>query len=229
MPKLLPLLLLPFLLVAGEPVLVLLDGDTVELDSALARLCPDSSDFVFEPPESWGENLALSASVTVDSAAYQPGIEALTDGDPWTAWSSKPGIEKPVIELSFEQPVEFNRLVIFNRHTHAWGTAGGNNAARRIRLQVDPSAEDSEAYVREIELTGPVPLCLRQASGVGQVCFFIQDTSHDVFELPDLESRHLTLEVTGTSVQDIGRETWPEQVNCALSEVMLFYVPPTDS
>jgi len=108
----LPLLLLPYLVLAEEPVMVLLDGDTVELDTAYQRLCPDSTDFVYEPPESWGENLASLADVTVDSAPYQPGIEALTDGDPWTAWSSKPGIEKPVIELSFEQPVEFNRLKV---------------------------------------------------------------------------------------------------------------------
>lgn len=227
--RLLPLLLLPGLVLAGEPVMVLLDGDTVELDSAFPRLNPDSSDFVFEPPESWGENLASLADVFVDSAAYQPGIEALTDGDPWTAWSSKPGIEKPVIELSFEQPVEFNRLVLFNRHTYAWGTGGGNNAAKHARLHVDQVGPDAKAYIRELDLTCPAFTCVERASGTGRFCFFVRNPEPDIFELPLLKSRFLTLEVTETCVRSIARGEHADEVNCALSEVMMFYAPPQDS
>lgn len=71
--------------------LYLAGNDTLTIEQLLDSLFPDSTDYRFLPPENWGANLATNARLLCLDSLSLTGIEALIDGDGFTAWTSAKG------------------------------------------------------------------------------------------------------------------------------------------
>lgn len=208
---------------------LIVDGDTLSLEEVEARWLPDSADFAFEPPADWAPNLARDATVACsDTSGPASNLARLVDGEPYTAWSSSPGVLDPTIRLHFVPPIRLNRIAVFNRFTAARGTGGGCNSARTVEFRVFVADESaSPIRVDTFELTGPKPRCFSTVGG-GQTCFFIPRTEPDVFEIPTTIAARIELVVTRTWFTELGIESWGPELNAALSEVMCFLAPETE-
>ncbi len=199
---------------ALETPRVIWDKDTLSLEQLIDSIFPDSTTYRFLPPPDWGVNLTTTALSSSADARSATGLERLTDGDGFTAWTSAPGDTRAVLIFNWEKPVTFNRLVVFNRYTDAKGTAGGCNAVKTLVLEV-PGA-DTPLFRQELNLLEPSGVCFPTIDGKHQVCFFI----------PANQPAILILRVKHTCFNELAWEYWADELTCALSEIMLFFVPP---
>jgi hypothetical protein len=198
------------------------------LSSAIAEMLPKDSDFRFEVPEGWGHNLLKGALVLETNAGEgKSEVGRIVDGDPASSWTGRGGEKKPWFVFDFGREVEFNTLVVFNRHTDQRGTGGGNNAARELVVSAaEESSPDSFQTVVRATLPGPRAQCVE---GDGKhVCFFIDNTDPTIIEVPVVSARLLKVEIASSHWLPAAEKSWPGELSSALSEVMVFLAPPAD-
>lgn len=146
----------------------------------------------------------------------------MIDGDPATTWASSNYKPAPVITFDLQRVAAFNRTVVFNRYTEARGTGGGNNAVRELEIRVSPTNKREDLRVlKTLELIGPRSACIKK--GAGQICFFIDNTEPQVFEMPETQARLVEIVPKTAFWEETAREEWKSSV--AVSEVMLFNAP----
>jgi len=150
------------------------------------------------------------------------------DGRPATSWTSAGYGYLPEFTFDLGRTVEFNRLVIFNRHTDARGTGGGNNAAEELAIfgSIQATA-DSFFTISEVTLPGPQGHCIEYEDG--RVCFFIDSTDPTIIELPRTRSRFLRIKILSAYWSHSAESEWFSELSYALSEVMVFSAADTSA
>ncbi|MEO0079985.1 MAG: hypothetical protein ABIK44_04850 [candidate division WOR-3 bacterium] len=150
----------------------------------------------------------------------------VVDNNGFTAWSSAKGDTLPVLTLRWKSPVRFNRLIVFNRYTQSRGTACGCNAVKRVVLEI-PHSQKPDSIIAAYELSQPEPAaaCFLSSDRKGQVCFYIPSAKPAILELPEINTDIIRIRVIQTCWLDPAYEYFSEELDCSLSEIMLFLVP----
>ncbi|MEO0020340.1 MAG: hypothetical protein ABIK47_06875 [candidate division WOR-3 bacterium] len=201
----------------------LFGDDTLTIAQIWQRLCPDSTEYRFLVPEGWGKNLALDAEITSSHPASADGLKMLIDNDGFTAWTSAKGDTLPVLALRWKSPVRFNRLIVFNLYTQSRGTACGCNAAKMVVLEIPhPKNPDSIIAAYELNLPEPTEACFLSSDRKGQVCFYIPSAKPVILEFPEINTDIIRIRVKQTCWLDPAYEYFSEELDCSLSEIMLF-------
>jgi len=192
------------------------------LPKDIADTLPKEEDFEFRAPEGWGINLLKDArlvSTTAEGGINQ--ISRMVDGKPATSWAGKGYGHRPQFTLDFGREVEFNRLVIYNRHTDMRGTGGGNNAAKDLVISASVgSSPDSFALLSETTLPGPRAQCAPVEDK--HVCFYVDNTDPTIIILPRVKSRFIRIQIASAYWLPPAETQWPTELSYALSEVMAF-------
>ncbi len=192
-------------------------------------MLPKDSDFRFDVPDGWGDNLLEGAKV-LDSNARESRSEIgkIVDGDPASSWTGRGNnLKRPWFTFDLGREVEFNTLVVFNRHTDQRGTGGGNNAAKELVVSVsEGSAPDSFLAIAQAVLPGPRAQCLQDDGK--HVCFFIDNTEPTIIKVPTVSARFLRVEIASAYWSPAAEKNWPGALSNALSEVMIFRALPAD-
>ena len=192
-----------------------------EIWAKIDSVSPDPEDFQFDKPSGWSSNLAGNAHfAAANSSAESDSLSNLTDGRPASTWESKKYDPSPELVLDLGQATTLNTLVVFNKHTDARGTAGGNNAVSKIKVQVAESGQGtSYRTVGHYEIAGPKQICFPRKGG-GQVCTYIPRTNPSVVDLNDVKARRVKLVLEEAHWGKAAAPAWKSSV--ALSEVMLY-------
>ncbi len=191
-----------------------------EIEKKIIALTPTDADFKFEAPAAWGANRMQSASiVNTNEGESLQAAKLIIDGEPATTWVSAKYTPRPTITIDLKQETAFNRIVVFNRHTTSRGTGGGNNAARELVVRVSPTNDRKDLrLLKTFELSSPKAVCLKK--GAGQICFFIDNTKPEVFEVAKTKARLIEATVQSAHWADGALEEWKS--SCSMSEMMLF-------
>jgi len=202
--------------------MVVFGDDTIPFLQALKKAgYPDSADYKFIPPGNWGKNLSLKAKVYCDDGSRDEELRKLVDNEPYTAWTAKKA--HPSIVFKFEKPIEFNRIVIFNRYTDAWGTGGGCNSVKKIEISAYLSDKKPPVFIDTFNLTAPRAICFKLV-GKGQICTFIPNKNPDIFEIPKTKALLIKFSILESyykqeTLKGLKLRNPP---TTALSEIMLF-------
>lgn len=195
---------------------------TPSLSQKISSIMPKDADFSFRAHEGWSTNLLKGvrlAETTAQDAAHE--ITKIMDGEPSTTWTGKGYGHKPEFTFDLGRTIEFNRLVIFNRHTDARGIGGGNNAARDLVISGSiPDQTDTFFVVCETTLPGPRAQCIEHEGR--RACFFIDNTEPVVIKLPKTRVRLLRIQILSAYWTSSAESNWPSELSYALSEVMVF-------
>jgi hypothetical protein len=195
-----------------------------EVYDKIEQLLPKDEDFAFKAPDGWGPNLLEKARIVEKPVGEKAAsVAKIVDGRPSSSWTSTGYGHKPVFIFGLGQTVELNRLVIYNRHTNALGTGGGNNAARELVISSSTgSPGDTFVVVAEAILPSPRAHCVEH--GDKRICFFIDNTEPTILEFEKGKTRLLRIQLLSAYWSPIAEDTWPERLSYALSEVMAFSV-----
>ncbi len=192
-----------------------------EILKKINELSPKDSDYDFQAPEGWSQNLLSDASITyVYEGENIDSVKKIIDGIPSTTWKSKnyqPNLE---IIIDLKSKKQFDRLVFYNLYSEMRGTAGGNNSTKNLNIYAANSLDDNAfELLDELTLTGPRGVCFK-AKGGGQMCTFINNKEPDVIELKQTNARYIKLSLQSAYWGEAAREDWKSSYS--LSEVMLF-------
>jgi hypothetical protein len=196
------------------------DASTADVYKKIAAMMPKDSDFKFIAPPGWGENLMQSAIIqSVSKGESAEKVKRMIDGQPATTWASSNYKPSPVITFDLQKVAVFNRVVVFNRYTESRGSAGGNNAVRELEIRISPTDKREDMrMLKTLELVGPRSACIKM--GEGQICFFIDNTEPQIFEMPETQARLVEVVPKTAFWGEEAPEEWKSSV--AVSEVMLF-------
>lgn len=215
-----PLMLLCFHLIL--PVTARNQTDE-ELKQKLEKVMPKDEDFRFTAPQNWSAELLQHTEIVgISSGEKMDEIRRLLDRKPWTTWKSRTYSPSPELIFDLGQPQAFNRLVIFNRHSDALGTAWGNDALKEIEIRVaDSKNEDRYRSLGTFSLTGPMGTCIKKGSG--QICFFVDNTEPNIVKLPMTRARFVKFIFKTAFWADNMPDKYRNSIS--LSELMLFREP----
>jgi len=192
-----------------------------EIFEKLAELDPQESDLVFDVPEGWSNNLLADARViyVTDGENIDSANKAI-DGLPLTIWKSNNYQVNTEIIFDLQVQRQFNKLVVYNLHTDARGSGGGNNALKQFQLFIsNESNEKSFVPIGEFTLTAPKEVCFSQKGG-GHICAFINNKKPDVFDLDEINASTIKIVLQSAYWKEAARDEWK---SFALSEIMLFH------
>ena len=192
-----------------------------EIWAKIDSVAPDPEDFQFNKPSRWSSNLVRNAQfIAANSSAESDSLSNITDGRPASTWESKNYDPSPELVLDLGQAKTLNKLVVFNKHTDARGTAGGNNAVSKIEVQVSESGQGtSYRTAGHFEIAGPKQICFPRKGG-GQVCTYIPRTDPSVVDLNGTKVRRVKLVLEEAHWGKSVASSWKSSI--ALSEVMLY-------
>ncbi len=192
-----------------------------EIEAKFAALEPKDSDFAFATPPGWTANLAARAPIVLMAPKRDdPRIALAVDGAPATTWTCKADGGKATVAIDLGKDVRLDRLVVFNRQTDNRGTAGGNNAVRRLALSVARTASPSTYEpLGEFALDGPRAICFKRKGG-GQVCSFIDRVEPNLVTLSPTIARYVRVDLLEAFWGASAPPSWRSSV--AVSELMLF-------
>ncbi|MGB7623727.1 MAG: discoidin domain-containing protein [Terriglobia bacterium] len=199
------------------------EPSAAEIYKKIAAMMPKDSDFKFIAPRGWGENLMKSAAIqSVSKGESVEKAKLMIDGQPATTWASSNYKPAPVITIDLQTVAVFNRIVVFNRYTDMRGSGGGNNSVHELEIRVSLTGNREDMRVlKTLELVGPKEACIKK--GAGQICFFIDNTEPQVFEMPETQARLVEIVPKTAFWGEAAQEEWKSSV--AVSEVMLFNAP----
>jgi hypothetical protein len=193
------------------------DLSMADIEARITALKPKATDFRFVPPAGW-TSVPSARVVSVMPASAQAGSEALADGDGHSVWVAPLAEGAPEAILDFGTRVAFDRFVVFSRHTDARGTAGGNNAVRRIALAVSDTAAGPWTDVADANIDGPAPMCFKKAGG--QICVFIDRAEPTVVPIAPVQARAVRVRLEDAHWAAEARPEWKTSV--AVSEILVY-------
>ncbi len=195
-----------------------------EIMAQIKSLSPKDEDFRFNPPAGWSENLLKEAKIVAASEGESvDSLRKIIDGSGATLWKSNRYTPSPEVLIDLTRPVQFNRLVIFNRFSESRGTGGGNNATRELQVWVSPDSNVNHLKkLATFTLSGPNPVCFK-LKNKGQVCVFIDNKEPDIIETTPTTARLVKLVFKSAYWGEVALEEWKTSV--ALGEFMMFYAP----
>ena len=211
-------------LLSLEEITKYFEGKIKEKEEILKQINtmqPKDTDFKFEIPQGWSNNFMTGAKIIdITEGESIENAKSIIDNNPATTWTSKKYKPGTVITIDLGKKVQFNRIIIFNRHTEMRGTAGGNNSVKEMEILTSPTTTKEDLkHLIKLELEGPRGTCIKKDTG--QVCFFIDNTEPQIFEIEEAEARLIRIKLIsafwGRDIPDDWRSSF------ALSEIMLFH------
>jgi hypothetical protein len=192
-----------------------------EITQKISELRPKESDFIFKAPKGWTKNLANNAGIlSVSDGESIDSVNHIIDGLPFSSWRSNHYRLPIEVTIDLGSKQQFNRLVIFNRHTDGRGIGDGNNATKQLSIHIS-NENDAKSFVSldDFVLSGPSAVCFKIKGG-GQICTFIDKKEPDVFDLNETKARFIKLTFNSAHWGEKAPDALKPSVS--MSEIMLY-------